>query len=135
MNGILFDKRPFIVKPWCPNISYEKASLTSVPVWVKLPALNVKYWSEHVLNQLAGYLGIVLKIENATLTKTRLMYARVLVDMNVSDGFSEELYFSNEHDELISQRVQYDWTPTWCSKCAHFGHVAVDCRVGLPKAF
>ena len=43
MNGILFDKKPFIVKPWCPNISYEKSSLTSVPVWVKLPALDVMY--------------------------------------------------------------------------------------------
>lgn len=32
MNGILFDKKPFIVKPWSPKISYDKASLSSVPV-------------------------------------------------------------------------------------------------------
>ena len=46
MKGILFDKKRFIVKPWCPNISYEKSSLTSVPVWVKLPTLDVMYWSD-----------------------------------------------------------------------------------------
>lgn len=101
MNGILFDKKPFIVKPWSPYMSYEKASLTSVPVWVKLPALNIRYWSENVLRQIAGYLGVVLKIDNATITKTRLMYARVLIDMTISDGFPEELFFSNEHDELV----------------------------------
>ena len=72
-----------------------------------------------------------LKVNNATLTKTRLMYARVSVDMNMAEGFP---IFSNERAELISQRVQYDWTPTWCTKCAQFGHVAVDCRVGLHRA-
>lgn len=49
MNGILFDKKPFIVKPWYPNISYEKSSLTSILVWVKLPNLDVMYWSDCVL--------------------------------------------------------------------------------------
>lgn len=43
MNGILFDKKPFIVKPWYPNISYEKSSLASIPVWVKLPNLDIIY--------------------------------------------------------------------------------------------
>ena len=80
-----------------------------------------------MLKKIAGYLGTVLKVDNATLTKTRLMYARVLVYMNVTEGFLEELFCSNEHNELISQRVQYDWTPTWCTKCVQFGHVVVDC--------
>lgn len=45
----------------------------------------------------------MLKVDNAILTKSRLMYARVLVDMNISEGFPEELIYSNEHDELITQ--------------------------------
>ena len=130
MNGILFDKKPFIVKPWYPNISYEKSSLASIPVWVKLPNLDVIYWTENILKQIVGYLGNVLKVDNATLTKSRMMYARVLVDMTLADSFPEELFFSNEHEQLITQRVQYDWLPTWCTKCAQFGHVVDSCRVG-----
>lgn len=57
------------------------------------------------------------------------MFARVLVDMNLADGFPVELYFSNEHYQLITQRVQYDWIPTWCTKCAQFGHVVDSCRL------
>lgn len=133
MNDILFDKKPFIVKPWFPNISYEKSSLTSIPVWVKLPHLDVMYWNDCILRKIVGYLGNVLKINNATLTKARMLYARVLVDMKLADGFPEELYFSNENDELVSQRVQYDWLPTWCTKCAQFGHVMDACRMGLAK--
>lgn len=41
INGILFDKKPFIVKLWYPNILYEKASQTSIPVWVKLHNLDI----------------------------------------------------------------------------------------------
>lgn len=53
--------------------------------------------------------------------------------MNLADGFLEQLYFSNENDELVSQRVQYDLLPTWCIKCAQFGHVMDACRMGLAK--
>ena len=103
MNGILFDKKPFIVKPWVPNISYERSSLTTVLVQVKLLKLDVVYWSDFVLKNIVAYLGNVLRIDNATITKTILMYARVLVEMNVNEGFPKELFFSNEHDELVSQ--------------------------------
>lgn len=92
-NGIMFDKKPFIVKPWYPNISYEKSSLTSIPVWVKLPNLDIMYWTEHILTQIVGYLGKVLKIDTATLTRSRMMYARVLVDMTLADGFPSKLFF------------------------------------------
>ena len=87
MNGILFDKKPFIDKPWFPNISYEKASIESVSIWIKLPKLNVMYWSECMLKDTVGYLGTVLKVDTSTLTKSRMLYARVLVDMNIAAGF------------------------------------------------
>lgn len=60
------------------------------------------------MNTIAGYLGTVLKIDKATLTKTRMMYARLLLDMNISEGFPEELFFSNEYGELVAQQVQYN---------------------------
>lgn len=66
------------------------------------------YWNDDILRKIVGYLGHVLKIDNATLTKDRMLYARVLVDMKLADGFPEELFFSNENDELVSQRVHYD---------------------------
>lgn len=40
--------------------------------------------------------------------------------------------FSNENNQLITQRVRYDWTPVWCTKCAQFGHEIGSCRMG-PK--
>lgn len=42
-NGILFDKKSFIVKPWSKNVSYVKESINSFPVWVKFPGLSMQY--------------------------------------------------------------------------------------------
>ena len=42
-NGILFDKKPFIVKLWTKNASYEKESVTTIPVWVRFPGLSMHY--------------------------------------------------------------------------------------------
>ena len=63
-----------------------------------------------------GYLGNIIKIDTTTLNKDRMWYARVLVVMDINKGFQEELFYTNEHDELVSQEVQYDWIPLWCSK-------------------
>lgn len=80
-----------------------------------------------------GYLGRPLKIDTATLKIERMWYAQVLVDMDINEGFPEELYYTNEHDELVTQLVQYEWIPLWCSKCSQFGHMNTECRVGIKQ--
>ena len=57
-------------------------------------------------------LGKVIRVDNATLNKERMMFARVLVEINVTTGFHETIAFTSEDDELISVRVAYDWKPT-----------------------
>ncbi|XP_057539564.1 uncharacterized protein LOC130817725 [Amaranthus tricolor] len=100
---------------------------------VKLPQHNVKYWGESTLRKIVGYLGRPLKIDTATLKIERMWYAQVLVDMDINEGFPEELYYTNEHDELVTQLVQYEWIPLWCSKCSQFGHMNTECRVGIKQ--
>ena len=66
-----------------------------------------------MLKRIAGYLGVVLKVD---------------------EGFPKELYFSNELDEIITQPVQYYWIPIWCSKCSKYGHNVGDCRMGKQRS-
>ena len=86
-----------------------------------------------MFKDIVGYLGTVLKVDYATITKSRKLYARVFVNMNIAAGFSDELYFSNERDELITQPIQYEWVLVSCSKCLQFGHSPTNCRMGKPK--
>lgn len=108
MSGILFDKKPFLVKPWKKNMSYDKNDLSYVPVWVKFPQLDVAYWGESSLRKLGGMLGEVLRVDTATLNFDKLMHARVLMDLKVNGVFPEEIYFTDDEDTLISQKVIYD---------------------------
>ena len=98
-------------------MSYEKNSLTRMPIWVKLPKLNVRYWGEKTLRIIVGYLGIVIKIDTATLNIDRMWYARVLVEIDINKGFPEELFYTNEYEELVAQQVEYEWIPLWCAEC------------------
>ena len=43
MSGILFDKKTFMVKPWKVKMSLKKEALSTIPIWVQLPALPMEY--------------------------------------------------------------------------------------------
>ncbi|KAH0743129.1 hypothetical protein KY290_031122 [Solanum tuberosum] len=40
-----FDNKPFIVKTWSMDREFTKEELIYVPIWIKLPGLDFKYWS------------------------------------------------------------------------------------------
>ena len=134
MSGIMFDRKPFVVKPWRPSMSYSKDSLSSIPIWVRFSGLDVMYWGEKSLTKIASMLGTFMKVDGATGNKDQMMmYARVLVYINVSKGFHEEVCYENEHNELITQKVEYDWQPIWCNKCQQMGHIDMNYRKGKPE--
>lgn len=39
-----------------------------------------------------------------------------------------EIQFVNEYDQLVDQKVDYDWLPVKCGCCRGFGHGEEDCR-------
>lgn len=103
--GMLFDNKPFIVKPWTKNATFVKETVTSIPIWVRFPGLGKHYWGERCLRKIAGMLGTVVKIDNATLNKDRLLFSRVLIEMKVDGGYLETLAFTNEDNELVRFQV------------------------------
>ena len=74
--------------------------------------------------------GNVIKVDNAMRQKTRLRFARVLVEMNTNDDFLDEIHVTNVRDELVTQQVVYEWKPILCNKCKKMGHNEQECRSG-----
>lgn len=107
-NGVLFDNKPFVIKPWTPEMSLDKNSLSSMPVSIQLPKLKVEYRSECSLRKIAGIVGSVIKLDSATRQKAKMKLARVLVEIKINDGFPEEKHFTNVNDELVTQQVVYE---------------------------
>lgn len=55
-----------------------------MPIWIQLPSLNLKYWGEICLFKLVKGIGQPLKLDQATQSKDRLLYARVLVETRMN---------------------------------------------------
>lgn len=123
-----FDSKPFIVKSWNPEMDLRTESIKSLPLWVQLPDLDIKYRGLRSLSKIGSLIGNPLKTDKYTADKSRLSYARLLIDVPLDGSFPESVEFFNEKDVLIRQPVKFEWLRTKCSFCGMFGHLEQVCR-------
>ena len=123
-----FDHKPFIVKAWTTKMVIDIDAIATLPIWIQLPDLDIKYWGLQSLSKLGSLLGIPLKTEKYTKEKTMLKYARLLVEMPIDGSFPEYIEFANEKEVLIRQKVIYEWLPLKCSYYKMFGHAHETCK-------
>lgn len=123
-----FDHKPFIVKAWTPEMEIKTDAITSLPIWVQLPDLDIKYWGMQSLSKIGSVLGLPLKTDKYTKEKTMLKYARIMIEMQLDGEFPEYIEFINERGVLIRQKVNYEWMPLKCDHCHMYGHLQESCR-------
>ncbi|KAL9227817.1 hypothetical protein vseg_003465 [Gypsophila vaccaria] len=123
----LFDNKPLIVKDWNENMELNRAEVKTVPVWVQLRDLPLKFWGKS-LPKIAGIIGNFIKGDKATQEKTRLEFARVMVEMHVEHPCPERIVFKDELRMLQQIEVIYEWKPVSCQECKGMGHRGSECR-------
>ena len=123
-----FDSKPFWVKAWNPNPNLCTEILTSLPIWIRLPDLDLKYWGITSLSKICSSLGIPLKMDKYTKERSMIRYARILIHMQLEGEFSDFVDFFNEHDILIRQQIQYEWLPIKCLCYGMYGHKEEVCK-------
>ncbi|XP_074289036.1 uncharacterized protein LOC141614179 [Silene latifolia] len=64
----------------------------------------------------------------ATEEKTRLNFARVMIELQVNQKLPDMVKFKDELGQLIKIEVEYEWKPVTCDFCKGVGHEAKDCR-------
>ena len=102
--------------------------IKSLPIWIQLPDLDIKFWGTGSLSKLESCLGIPLKTDKYTKDRTMLKYARLLIDISLEGPFPEYIEFFDEVGVLIRQQVIYEWKPLQCTHCHMFGHEDNNCR-------
>ncbi|KAJ8423884.1 hypothetical protein Cgig2_001550 [Carnegiea gigantea] len=65
-----FDSKPFLVKSWNPKMDLHTETITSLPLWVQLHDLDIKYWSLSSLSKICSSLGIPIKTDRSAKDKT-----------------------------------------------------------------
>ncbi|XP_074315565.1 uncharacterized protein LOC141651766 [Silene latifolia] len=127
----LFDGKPVIVRPWEPNTKITKVSVKTVPIWVKLVGLDLKFWGAKCLEKLASLIGKFVRVDDLTLDRTLLGFARVMVEVGIDQIFPEKINFLDELGQNVTVAVEYDWLPVTCTKCKGIGHKEAQCRKGM----
>lgn len=112
---------------WTPDFEIGKES-SFVAVWVKFFNLPLHYYNEASLHRLGSILGNVLRVDNNTLDLVHQVYARVCIELDVSQKFQDKLWIrtSKEHGWLID--VEYEGNHAYCSYCGLLGHTQGLCR-------
>ncbi|KAJ8437403.1 hypothetical protein Cgig2_008756 [Carnegiea gigantea] len=90
--------------------------------------LDIKYWGMVSLSKLGSILGIPIKTDRYTMEKTRLTYARLLIEMPVDDTVPGYIEFVNDQEVVVRLEVKYKWKPLKCLHCRIYGHIEEDCR-------
>ncbi|KAL9246119.1 hypothetical protein vseg_019694 [Gypsophila vaccaria] len=109
----------------------KKTEVLSVPTWVQFHHLPLKFWGKS-LPKIAGLVGKYVKSDTATEKKTKLGYARVMVEVEVDKQFPDQIAFKDELGHVVKIKVEYEWKPVTCAKCHKIGHPTEQCRKGQP---
>ena len=63
---------------------FEGEDVSSVPIWIQLPGLPLDCWNARSLGKIVSKVGKPITTDRLTLTKERLSFARVLVEVDAS---------------------------------------------------
>ncbi|XP_074278384.1 uncharacterized protein LOC141601975 [Silene latifolia] len=124
----IFDGKPLIIKPWDPPVKISKISVKKVPIWIKLVGLDLKFWGAKCLEKISGLLGHFVRIDDSTLEKSLLGFARIMVEVEIDQKIPSQIMFVDELGKEVRVDVEYDWLPITCQKCNGIGHTTADCR-------
>lgn len=108
-NWTFYHKFSMIIKPWFPDELVEKQNLDSSPIWVQLPDLPRRLWTSKILSKIASYIGRPLAVDKLTGHKTRLGFARLLIDVKKDVELPEEVPIHGPNGVVMfNQKVLYE---------------------------
>lgn len=112
---------------WNPEFEIGKES-PLVAVWVKFYNLPLHYYNEAALYRLGSTLGTVLRVDTNTLDLMHQVYARICIELDVTQEFTKQLWIgtSKEHGWLID--VEYEGNHAFCVYCGLLGHTIGLCK-------
>lgn len=103
---------------------------SKVPVWVRFRNLHFSLWNSESIGKLASYLGKPLATDKLTANRLRLEYARVLVEIEISETLIESVPLVTKKG-TIHLPIEYEWKPLKCINCHGLGHAIKTCREPL----
>jgi hypothetical protein len=123
-----FQGKPLVLKPMPPYFDFGKLDMLSVLVWVRLLNFPLECWSPACLSKISSVIGKPIRCDDLTLSMSRVSFARVMIEVNLSDDLPRSISLSMPDGTIIKQRVIYEYKPQFCSICCIPGHTSNVCQ-------
>lgn len=121
----IFD-HPLLLKQYELGMPIGRHIFDLSSVWIRLPGLRLDLWQPKLLSKLISPFGAPLMADQATIHKTRLDYARILVQLHDPQNLQQSISIKTP-DSIEMQQVIYEWDPSPCPKCDKWGHKSDEC--------
>jgi len=106
-------------------IQITKSKLTQI--WIRLIDLPQEYWRSMTLLEIASAIGTPLVIDENTRNRLFGHYARVLVDIDLSERTFNHILVERE-GFAFNVEVVYEKQPLFCKICNKIGHKIHHCN-------
>ena len=127
-NWTFYHRETMVFKPWNTEIPLDQVCMDSTPVWIQLPGLQPRLWTSSTLSKIASFVGVPLATDRMTAQRTRLDYARILVDVKHDGQFPVEIPIKGPDGTAFVHKVVYEWKVKKCQGCGLLGHEEYECR-------
>uniref|UniRef100_A0A803PM67 Reverse transcriptase domain-containing protein n=1 Tax=Cannabis sativa TaxID=3483 RepID=A0A803PM67_CANSA len=112
---------------WADKVEIEDYQAQSQGQWKSFTS-GLHYWGNKSLSALVSTIGKPFMVDKVTKERSMVKFARVLVEMEITDSPPNIIHYFNEHGRLVVQGVDYEWLPVKCKNCGGFGHNMSECR-------
>ncbi|KAL0415993.1 UNVERIFIED_CONTAM: hypothetical protein Slati_3431200 [Sesamum latifolium] len=120
--------RPLLLKNMPDCFEFKEDDISSTPVWAILPSLPLECCHPNALGKVGSRLGTPIAMDSLTMMMECVSYARVLVEVDASKKLVDQVEFILPNRVTRKQRVVYEVTPKFCSKCHHFSYLNDSCQ-------
>lgn len=133
--SMVWEKDAIALKPgilrfmqWTPNFYPAYQKNTNAQVWVNFWDLGLEFWEPITLFEIANGIGVPVKIDPKTIDRKFGLFARVLVDIDLSSDPPCELAVCRKNGEIVIIQVAYESIPDLSSNCDNVGHNVTTCK-------
>jgi len=112
---------------WTKDFKPQNQVQTHEQIWIRLMHLPQEYWHKQTLFEIASGIGTPLSIDEATNKRLFGLYARVLVDVDLSSKLYNFVLVERDN-HAFHVKVSYEKHLLFCNHCKIIGHSLQQCK-------